>query len=186
MPSCRPSINRQLFQGPHSRSSAPAKDAQERTDRTHDERGGNGLPQSAPRTGRYPRDRASGSLSIAGIWPGSRSATWRSSVRSWNCSPGKCRSTWSSCALPPAQKDWKLAAHTIKGSALAVGARRLASLAQMAERLDVDADPADSQTMRRMQPTRLQPRQTKPAAISRAYLPRPDRRRIVWPTNYRA
>jgi len=46
-------------------------------------------------------------------------------------------------------KEWMLAAHTIKGSALAVGARRLASLAQMAERLDVDAKPADSQNMRR-------------------------------------
>jgi HPt (histidine-containing phosphotransfer) domain-containing protein len=46
-------------------------------------------------------------------------------------------------------KEWMLAAHTIKGSALAVGARRLASLAQTAERLDVDADPAYSQTMRR-------------------------------------
>jgi len=46
-------------------------------------------------------------------------------------------------------KEWMLAAHTIKGSALAVGARRLASLAQMAERLDVDAYPADSENMRR-------------------------------------
>lgn len=46
-------------------------------------------------------------------------------------------------------KEWMLAAHTIKGSALAVGARRLASLAQMAERLDVDANLADSQIMRR-------------------------------------
>jgi HPt (histidine-containing phosphotransfer) domain-containing protein len=46
-------------------------------------------------------------------------------------------------------KEWVLAAHTIKGSALAVGARRLASLAQMAERLDVEANPANSQTMRR-------------------------------------
>jgi HPt (histidine-containing phosphotransfer) domain-containing protein len=46
-------------------------------------------------------------------------------------------------------KEWVLAAHTIKGSALAVGARRLASLAQMAERLDVEANPENSQTMRR-------------------------------------
>ena len=47
------------------------------------------------------------------------------------------------------QKDWRLAAHTIKGSALAVGAQRLASLAHMAERLDVDADPATGQHLRR-------------------------------------
>lgn len=46
-------------------------------------------------------------------------------------------------------KEWVLAAHTIKGSALAVGARRLANLAQMAERLDVEDNPANSQTMRR-------------------------------------
>jgi HPt (histidine-containing phosphotransfer) domain-containing protein len=46
-------------------------------------------------------------------------------------------------------KEWALAAHTIKGSALAVGARRLASLAQMAERLDVEGNPASGQTMRR-------------------------------------
>ena len=46
-------------------------------------------------------------------------------------------------------KEWVLAAHTIKGSALAVGARRLASLAQIAERLDVEANPANSQTIRR-------------------------------------
>lgn len=46
-------------------------------------------------------------------------------------------------------KEWVLAAHTIKGSALAVGARRLANLAQLAERLDVDANTADNQTMRR-------------------------------------
>jgi HPt (histidine-containing phosphotransfer) domain-containing protein len=46
-------------------------------------------------------------------------------------------------------KEWMLAAHTIKGSALAVGARRLASLAQMAERLDMDAYPADCENMRR-------------------------------------
>lgn len=39
-------------------------------------------------------------------------------------------------------KAWKDAAHTIKGSALAVGAHRLASLAQVAERLDVEADRA--------------------------------------------
>lgn len=46
------------------------------------------------------------------------------------------------------RKQWMLAAHTIKGSALAVGAQRLASLAQVAERLDVDALPAQSQHLR--------------------------------------
>lgn len=35
-------------------------------------------------------------------------------------------------------KEWKLVAHTIKGSALAVGARRLAGLAQSAEHLAMD------------------------------------------------
>jgi HPt (histidine-containing phosphotransfer) domain-containing protein len=37
---------------------------------------------------------------------------------------------------------WKETAHAIKGSALAVGAHRLAALAQLAERLDVEADAA--------------------------------------------
>jgi HPt (histidine-containing phosphotransfer) domain-containing protein len=36
-------------------------------------------------------------------------------------------------------KDWRQAAHGIKGSALAVGAHRLASLALTAERLEPDA-----------------------------------------------
>lgn len=40
------------------------------------------------------------------------------------------------------QQAWRQAAHTIKGSALAVGARRLASLAQMAEQLDIESNPA--------------------------------------------
>lgn len=35
--------------------------------------------------------------------------------------------------------DWKLAAHTIKGSARAIGADRLASVAQLAEGLDLAA-----------------------------------------------
>lgn len=38
---------------------------------------------------------------------------------------------------------WELAAHTIKGSALAVGAHKLARLAQMAERLDVGTGATD-------------------------------------------
>ncbi|HEY5830459.1 MAG: Hpt domain-containing protein [Hyphomicrobiaceae bacterium] len=36
-------------------------------------------------------------------------------------------------------KDWKQAAHTIKGSASAIGAWRLARFAEMAERIDLDA-----------------------------------------------
>jgi HPt (histidine-containing phosphotransfer) domain-containing protein len=47
------------------------------------------------------------------------------------------------------QKDWRFAAHTIKGSALAVGAHRLADLAHMAEGLDLEADPADRERLRR-------------------------------------
>jgi HPt (histidine-containing phosphotransfer) domain-containing protein len=35
-------------------------------------------------------------------------------------------------------RAWRDAAHTIKGSAAAVGARRLASFAELAERLDVE------------------------------------------------
>ena len=46
-------------------------------------------------------------------------------------------------------KEWKLAAHTIKGSALVVGARRLAELAQIAERLDADAHSTISDRVRR-------------------------------------
>lgn len=40
----------------------------------------------------------------------------------------------------PANKAWKQAAHTIKGSASAIGAWRLARLAEMAERIDVESD----------------------------------------------
>ncbi len=47
------------------------------------------------------------------------------------------------------RKQWMLAAHTIKGSAMAVGAQQLASLAQAAERLDVDALSAEAQYLRR-------------------------------------
>lgn len=35
------------------------------------------------------------------------------------------------------QKDWQDAAHTLKGSAMAIGAWRLARFAEMAERIDV-------------------------------------------------
>lgn len=36
-------------------------------------------------------------------------------------------------------KAWAEAAHTIKGSAAAIGARRLASIAEMVERLDIES-----------------------------------------------
>jgi HPt (histidine-containing phosphotransfer) domain-containing protein len=42
----------------------------------------------------------------------------------------------------PTSRAWKEAAHTIKGSALAVGAWRLARFAEMAEKLDVEAEMA--------------------------------------------
>ncbi len=45
-------------------------------------------------------------------------------------------------------KAWRDAAHTIKGSAAAVGARRLARFAEMAERLDVEAEEARSEGYR--------------------------------------
>jgi HPt (histidine-containing phosphotransfer) domain-containing protein len=45
-------------------------------------------------------------------------------------------------------KAWKDAAHTIKGSAAAVGARRLARFAEMAERLDVEAPEAPGEGYR--------------------------------------
>jgi len=38
------------------------------------------------------------------------------------------------------RRGWKEAAHSIKGSACAVGAWRLASLAQLAERVDVEGE----------------------------------------------
>ena len=44
-----------------------------------------------------------------------------------------------------ARKAWKDATHTIKGSASAVGAWRLARFAEMAERVDVEADMALSE-----------------------------------------
>ena len=47
------------------------------------------------------------------------------------------------------EKDWKFLAHTIKGSALAVGANKLANLAHMAECLDFGAEPVDRERLRR-------------------------------------
>jgi HPt (histidine-containing phosphotransfer) domain-containing protein len=43
------------------------------------------------------------------------------------------------------RKAWREATHTIKGSAAAVGAWRLARFAEMAERVDVEADVALSE-----------------------------------------
>lgn len=45
-------------------------------------------------------------------------------------------------------KDWADAAHTIKGSAAAIGARRLASVAEMVERLDIESAAARSEGYR--------------------------------------
>ena len=45
-------------------------------------------------------------------------------------------------------KAWAEAAHTIKGSAAAIGARRLASIAEMVERLDVGSAAAQHEDFR--------------------------------------
>jgi HPt (histidine-containing phosphotransfer) domain-containing protein len=45
-------------------------------------------------------------------------------------------------------KEWGEAAHTIKGSAAAIGARRLASVAEMVERLDIDSADIQSEGFR--------------------------------------
>jgi HPt (histidine-containing phosphotransfer) domain-containing protein len=45
-------------------------------------------------------------------------------------------------------RDWADAAHTIKGSAAAIGARRLASVAEMVERLDIESAAAQSEEYR--------------------------------------
>ena len=42
---------------------------------------------------------------------------------------------------------WHLATHTLKGSAAAVGATRLAQLAELAERLDIEAHTAQSEQL---------------------------------------
>lgn len=42
-------------------------------------------------------------------------------------------------------KAWAEAAHTIKGSAAAIGARRLASIAEMVERLDIESAAAQDE-----------------------------------------
>jgi HPt (histidine-containing phosphotransfer) domain-containing protein len=45
-------------------------------------------------------------------------------------------------------KEWGEAAHTIKGSSGAIGARRLASIAEMVERLDVESATAREEGFR--------------------------------------
>jgi len=45
-------------------------------------------------------------------------------------------------------KAWAEAAHTIKGSGAAIGARRLASIAEMVERLDVESAAARDEDFR--------------------------------------
>jgi HPt (histidine-containing phosphotransfer) domain-containing protein len=47
------------------------------------------------------------------------------------------------------EQEWKLAAHTIKGSALAIGADRLASVAQLAECLELKGWSSDGADLRR-------------------------------------
>jgi HPt (histidine-containing phosphotransfer) domain-containing protein len=44
-----------------------------------------------------------------------------------------------------ARRGWREAAHSIKSSACAVGAWRLASFAQMAERVDIEGEAASAQ-----------------------------------------
>ena len=44
-----------------------------------------------------------------------------------------------------ADKAWKQAAHTVKGSASAIGAWRLARLAEMAEQVDIESEAALSE-----------------------------------------
>lgn len=43
-------------------------------------------------------------------------------------------------------KDWRMAAHTLKGSGRAIGAWRIASLAALAEQIDGSADPDAAET----------------------------------------
>jgi HPt (histidine-containing phosphotransfer) domain-containing protein len=45
-------------------------------------------------------------------------------------------------------KAWGEAAHTVKGSAAAIGARRLASIAEMVERLDIESTAAEEEGFR--------------------------------------
>jgi HPt (histidine-containing phosphotransfer) domain-containing protein len=45
-------------------------------------------------------------------------------------------------------KAWAEAAHTIKGAGAAIGARRLASIAEMAERIDADSAAAQDEDFR--------------------------------------
>ena len=47
-----------------------------------------------------------------------------------------------------ADKAWKQAAHTIKGSASAIGAWRLAQFAEIAEQVDIEAEVAHSEGYR--------------------------------------
>jgi HPt (histidine-containing phosphotransfer) domain-containing protein len=50
---------------------------------------------------------------------------------------------------PASPKDWKLALHSIKGSARGIGAQRLACVAQLAESLDLEADPEHRERLQR-------------------------------------
>ncbi len=53
---------------------------------------------------------------------------------------GQLPETIATLRSATSQKDWKVAAHTLKGSCRAVGAFRLGDIAQAAERLDFAAE----------------------------------------------
>ncbi len=72
----------------------------------------------------------------------------RWSVKYWSCLPCKLPLYVQQLRAAATRAAWKDAAHTIKGSARAVGARRLASLAQVAEQLDVEDGLPDGETRR--------------------------------------
>ena len=64
----------------------------------------------------------------------------RSSARCWSCSRTRRRSICKRLREAGCIKAWREATHTIKGSASAIGAWRLARFAEMAEKVDVEAD----------------------------------------------
>ena len=77
--------------------------------------------------------------SIAPIWRASRSAMPRSSARCCELFAAQVPVYLQRLREAAASKAWKEATHTIKGSASAIGAWRLARFAEMAERIDVEA-----------------------------------------------
>ncbi|MEQ1718528.1 MAG: Hpt domain-containing protein [Hyphomicrobium sp.] len=55
---------------------------------------------------------------------------------------GQLPQTIAALGAAASEKDWKMAAHTLKGSGRAVGAWRIARIAEQAERSDGIANPA--------------------------------------------